>query len=214
MVVRMQLILPGGMRIRPANLIVQALVIAAGACSTIYSSGCMYPLRHTIIPDWTRVHDDENKSSVAHTRFKDTLRIVLGVPNIRSLSQQESSNKDSLSWAIQLCEQGNRLEGQQILLRIVESRSQSDSLYWEALYQLGECNAVAGNAQQALRFLGEIAYRSEGVPTDIHARAIVRTGHVFCMLSRKGDAAEQFARLVKLYPNSPYRALADCSIIH
>lgn len=210
----MQLILPGGMRLRPANLIVQALVIAAGACSTIYSSGCMHPLRHTIVPDWSRVHDDETKSSGVHTRFKDTLRIVLDAPNSRSLSQHVTSSQDSLSWAIQLCERGNRLEGQQILLRIVESQSESDSLYWEALYQLGECNAVGGNAQQALRFLGEIAYRSEGVPRDIHARAIVRIGHVFCMLMRKRDAAEQFARLAKLYPNSPYRALADCSVIH
>jgi len=177
--------------------------------------GCMHPVRFAQPPQWAGAHETVAAEHSTRQRFSDTLRIPVGstrqdVITSTSAEPQASSIVDS---AVLLCQQGDLRRAQQILLGVIESAQQDDSLRWEALYQLGDCWAIAGELEQALRILGEVAYRSSGVPADIHARSIVRLGQILCVLGRRTQADEQFARLRQYYPTSPYRAVADCSVI-
>ncbi|GIV54070.1 MAG: hypothetical protein KatS3mg039_0588 [Candidatus Kapaibacterium sp.] len=208
MVARMPLTSRGGMRHPLPKRVLQALALLAGACSIV---GCLHPVRSASLPAWAQTPTPAPTPKTE--RFRDTLQLIVGEHSMPMQSGEQAVTADSIRDAIALCEQGNSRQGQQILLGIVESRDEDDSLHWEALFQLGECYAVHGDAEQALRLLGDIAYRASGVPPDTHARSIVRLGHVLCVLGRRIEAAEQFARLRKLYPNSPYRAAADCMVI-
>ncbi|MCX7930248.1 MAG: tetratricopeptide repeat protein [Chlorobi bacterium] len=145
-------------------------------------------------------------------RFRDSLRVVLAqMPH--TPNAQSPNARLSLDSAVIMCEHDRWKTAREVMLQIIESSTEEDSIHWEALFQLGECAALRGDYSVAAAILGEVAYREQGPPSDVHARAIVRLGHVFCQLGRFADAKTQFARLRNLYPYSLYLKVADCKVI-
>lgn len=216
MAVRTPLILPGGMKCKRRDTFLQALAIVAGACSSFLLAACFRPLREMVrLPV---VVGAEASSRLPPTpRFHDTVVVALGESAAMSQRAEHTplllSVSAALDSAVRGCQEGERQHSIRTMLTIVEYYSERDSLHWEALFQLGECFAVGGEYRRAMLLLGELAYRDRDVPPDVHQRAIVRLGHVFCKLGDPGRAEHLFAKLFRLYPASIYRPLASCRVI-
>jgi len=211
----MQLTSHGGMLLRCRKRIEQALV-AVGVCLTIMSGmGCLRSLRPPVeLPMATVV---ERSSRAEPVRFSDTVTIAVDALQHAAAyapAMHSTSSGLSLDSAVRACEKSDNLPAATAaLLEAAEKYSEDDSLHWEALYLLGDCYALAKEYDRAVRLLGEVAYRSNGVPPDVHQRAIVRLGHVYCVLGDVRRASAQFDRLRQLYRHSPYLAIADCGVI-
>jgi len=212
MAVRTQLISPGGMVTTRRYTTFAVLLLVWGMCCLLFT-GCLKSLRTSpnAYAKWNKtiVSSDQQKS-----RFKDTQVVTLAyyVPHPTRTTASTRGNP-TLDSAVNQCVQHSMPGAIRTLLSIVESHTEQDSIYWEALFQLGECWALAGEYDRACRILSEIAYRNEGVPPDIHQRALVRLGHVHCIHGERRMAVQLFERFQALYPFSPYRPLADCQSV-
>lgn len=205
----MQLTLRGGMRTPRRGIALQALLLSGGVCSVLFN-GCLLPLvTATKAPPIQQRTSEEPRLH----RFQDTLHILVGTMPAPAPEPISPRATPSLDTAVTWCLHGATTRASNALVAIVESQSERDSIYWEALFQLGECWALSGDYTRASLLLGEIAYRIDGVPPDVHQRAMVRLGHVFCVRGQRQTAEQLFERLRKLYPATPYRPLADCRIV-
>lgn len=199
-------------------MLLQALVWVAGACSSLLFVACLRPLREIVQLPVVPVADSPSRTH-STPRFHDTIVIALAEPPGMPQAVEDRGllpfhcASGELDSAVRGCQDGERQYSIRKMLTIAEYCSEQDSLHWEALFQLGECYAVGGEYRHAMLLLGELAYRDRDVPPDIHQRAIVRLGHVFCKLGDPGRAEHLFAKLLRLYPTSIYRPLASCRII-
>lgn len=205
----MRLTSPGGMGTPRSSVVLWALLLGGGACSMLLG-GCLLPLR--TLPKAVQIQPQMRAEQRQH-RFQDTLRILAGTMPVPAHKETVAREAPSLDTAVTWCLQSGPSRASSALVAIVESHSERDSIYWEALFQLGECWALNGDYNRASLLLGEIAYLTDGVPPDVHQRALVRLGHVFCMRGQRQTAEQLFERLRRLYPTIPYRALADCRIL-
>lgn len=198
-----------------ANMLRQALLLFGGACC-VFVEGCLHPLRTHSLSAASSLTASGSEMKESSKRFADTMTIFFAEPppqRDRGTLVEGKSRGILLDSAIKLCTHSSIGRAVQLLLQVIENCPHSDSLHWEALFQLGECYAVKGEYRRARLLLGEIAYRNEGIPSDVHQRALVRLGHVWCREGRVNLAQEQFSRLIELYPFSPYRSVASCSTI-
>ncbi len=200
---------PGGMGTPRRSKVLQVLLLGGGACSVLLG-GCLLPLR--ITPKGVPLQLQTRAEQRQH-RFQDTLRILAGAMPMPAQKEAAAREAPLLDTAVMWCVQGEISRASSALVAIVESHGERDSIYWEALFQLGECWALSGEYNRASLLLGEIAYRTDGVPPDVHQRALVRLGHVFCLRGQRQLAEQLFERLRRLYPTTPYRSLADCRVV-
>jgi len=172
MAVRTQLISPGGM-VTTRRYTTFALLLLVGGMCCLLCTGCLKSLRTSpnAYAKWnkTNVSSDQQKS-----RFKDTQVVTLAyyVPHPTRTTASTRGNP-TLDSAVNQCVQHTTPGAIRTLLSIVESHTEQDSIYWEALFQLSKCWALASEYDRACRILREVAYRNEGVPPDIHQRALV-----------------------------------------
>lgn len=212
--------LPGGMQphskraCRRSRLAI-AWMIAAAVVSSL--SNCGRPLQWhewKIVPP--RQYLTPPQPQQGRSRFGDTVTIALAAPPQPSRAGRSSPAPQEippLDSARVWCEAGRTRDAERALLAAIELRSESDSLHWEALFQLGECYALHDAIDRGIGILAEVAYRTSGVPADVHQRALVRLGHLWCLRGDAAQAQDCFQRLQRLYPSSPYHALARCSAI-
>jgi TolA-binding protein len=87
---------------------------------------------------------------------------------------------------------------------------QTDSLYFESIFFVGECNIVAEQYMQAEWKFNKIL-DSPFAPSDIRQRALLRLGQIYCFQNKSKDALNLFDKLRKEFPKSVYLKLANCN---
>lgn len=90
--------------------------------------------------------------------------------------------------------------------------AEGDSLYYESMFYLSECEIVDNNVHKSKNILSDLL-DEEGCPDSIHERCLIRLGQVYCVLGDEAKAKEYFQRLITRFPNSIYISIANCESI-
>ncbi len=117
-----------------------------------------------------------------------------------------------LEEAIQLIEQYQTDAGCDKLQAFLSRYPIQDSAYYEAKYYEAECmiqHQRFAQALTALRNLNAVPH----LPSQIHQKVLVRIGQLYCVLKQPAKAEQYFTQLKTLYPNSPFRRLANCDFL-
>lgn len=89
---------------------------------------------------------------------------------------------------------------------------QGDSLWFEALLMQAECRILKSRFWEAARIL-ETASLSADIPLTVYEKTLLRLGQTYCLLDDPAKAIEVFDVFSAMFPESPYKHLADCSVV-
>lgn len=148
-----------------------------------------------------------NASTVKKPRFQDTTYIYA---DTASGGQKQDLNS-RFAKALKLFDAEKYDAACSQFVQLSGILSEDDSLYYECKFYLAECSLVRKEVQPAKAILEELLVAGTG--DLIKQRALVRLGQVFCVLDKKKEAEEYFARLKSDYPGSIYIKLANCQAV-
>jgi hypothetical protein len=149
----------------------------------------------------------DNKGNNTDERFKDTTVIMIGQAGDTNLVKpgildQAISEFDSEKYE-ECCPK---------FRNISETISNGDSVYYESLFYLSECELIDKKIEEGRSNL-ELLVKDKKVPDTILQKSLVRLGQVYCVLNDKPKAQELFNRLKSEFPDSIYLKLANCAAV-
>jgi hypothetical protein len=130
-----------------------------------------------------------NNAKSTDSRFGDTTIITIGEVN-----DTTSPKSGILDEAIKEFDAETYGECCPKFRNLTETISQGDSIYYESLFYLSECELIDKKLEEGRSNL-ELLVNDKKVPVSILQKSLVRLGQVFCVLNEKQKALELFNRL-------------------
>lgn len=141
-------------------------------------------------------------------RFSDTTYILLDSP----IKLGKQTIADHYQNCVKNFEEGDYAAACDKFRRLWETIKPGDTLYYETMFHISECEIQNQRLVKAEKILYELLHIN-GVPVAIHEKTMVRLGHVYCAMELFDEAEKQFSTFLEQYPDSRYSPLADCGIL-
>jgi TolA-binding protein len=87
-----------------------------------------------------------------------------------------------------------------------------DSLYYEARFMQAECRLTDMKLTSAVQILYALGTDAQ-TPPAVREKTLLRLGHAYCLVDDTDAASQTFARFMEEFPNSQYKAIANCRAV-
>jgi TolA-binding protein len=93
-----------------------------------------------------------------------------------------------------------------------QTLDKGDSLYYETLFFVCECNIINENFDEAEMKLIKM-YNDKITPKAVYEKVLVRLGQIYCYKNDIKTAKKYFQKVKKEFPNSIYLPFANCDFV-